>query len=154
MELIIKSSEFKNNDLIPVKYTCEGINISPQLKWNCNSEAVKSFVLLLEDLDDKNGSPVHWILFNIPSFIQQLHEDVTTVRNTPDEVCFGTNDFGKIGYTGPCAQSGIHHYAFKIFGLDRGLPLVPGSTKKEILKAMEGHIVGKGKLIGRYGKSK
>ena len=154
MELIIKSPEIKNNDFIPVKFTCAGVNVSPQLKWTCTNETVKSFVIFFEDLDDKNGNPVHWILFNIPSFITQLHEDITTVRNVPDEVCFGTNDFGKIGYTGPCNQSGVHHFAFKIFALDRGLPLVPGSTKYEILKAMEGHIVGKGKLIGKYGKSK
>ncbi len=154
MELIIKSPEIKNNDFIPVKYTCAGANISPQLKWTCDNEKVKSFVILLEDLDDKNGTPIHWILFNIPSFIMQLQEDITTVRNVPDEVCIGTNDFGKIGYTGPCNQSGVHHFAFKIFALDRGLPLVPGSTKNEILKAMEGHIVGKGKLVGKYKNSK
>ncbi len=154
MDLIFKSSEIKNNELFPSKYTCSGENISPQLKWICNSEVVKSFVIFLEDLDDKNGTPIHWILFNIPSFINQLHEDITTVRNVPDEVCIGTNDFGKIGYTGPCNQSGVHHYAFKIFALDRGLPLVPGSAKNEILKAMEGHIIGKGKLIGKYVKSK
>ncbi|MCL5027839.1 MAG: YbhB/YbcL family Raf kinase inhibitor-like protein [Bacteroidetes bacterium] len=153
MELVIKSSEFKNNDLIPVKYSCDGINISPQLSWTCKNEEVKSFVLFFEDLDDKNGTPVHWILFNIPSFIHQLHEDITTVRNIPDDIRFGTNDFGKIGYKGPCPQSGTHHYAFKIFALNKGLPLESGSSKKEILKAMEGHVIAKGKLIGKYKKS-
>ena len=154
MDLVVKNSEFKNKDFIPIKYTCSGMNITPQLNWTCNKEEVKSFVLFLEDIDDKNGTPIHWILFNIPSFIKQLHEDITTIRNVPDEVCFGTNDFGKIGYTGPCNQSSIHHYAFKIFALDRGLPLVSGAAKKEIMKAMEGHVIGKGKLIGKYGKSK
>ncbi len=152
MNIKIKCDAFKEGEKIPVKYTCEGINVSPKIGWKCSNPRVRSFVLFMEDLNTPNGKSIHWILFNIPAHIKELHEEITTVRNVPDEVIFGTNDFGKIGYTGPCPNKGIHKYSFKIFGLDKGLPFEAGATKFELLNAMKGHILAKGRLTGKYGR--
>lgn len=150
MNIKIKCAAFKDGETIPAKYTCEGINVSPRIKWNCTNSKVRSFVLFFEDLNSPTDKSIHWILFNIPVRIKELPEEITTVRNVPDEIVFGTNDFGKIGYKGPCPSKGMHKYSFKIFGLDKGLPLEAGASKFELLKAMKGHILAKGSLTGKY----
>jgi len=86
--------------------------------------------------------------------MSQLHEDVTPIRNVPEEILFGTNDFGHIGYNGPCPSKGVHKYHFKIYGLDSAVHLEAGSMPKEIMKQMEGHIIAEGKLIGKYKRKK
>jgi len=150
MNIKIKCDAFKEGEIIPLKHTCDGINVSPKIKWNCSSQKIRSFVLFFEDLNPPSDKSIHWILFNIPVHIKELPQEITTVRNVPDEVVFGTNDFGRIGYNGPCPQKGTHRYSFKIFGLDKGLPLEAGAAKNELLKAMKGHVLAKGSLTGKY----
>ena len=154
MKISLKSKVFENGELIPSKYTCDGANISPPLKWGTEIETVKTFAIIADEPDAPDGSLVHWILFNIPASINQLHEDVTPIRNIPEEILFGTNDFGHIGYNGPCPSKGIHKYQFKIYGLDSAVHLEAGATVKEIMKQMEGHIIAEGKLIGKYKRQK
>ena len=154
MKISLKSTAFKNGELIPSKYTCDGANIAPPLKWKTEIENVKTFVIIVDEPDAANGNSVHWILYNIPAYINQLHEDVTPIRNIPEEVLFGTNDFGHIGYKGPCPSKGISKYEFKIYGLDSAVHLDAGATVKEIMKQMEGHIIAEGKLTGKYKKQK
>ena len=152
MEIKIYSSAFKEGGFIPSKYTCEGANISPQIHWNDIPKDVKSFALIVDDPDAPGGDFVHWIIYNIPGNVKELHEDVTPSRNIPEEVMLGTNGFGRIGYGGPCPPSGKpHRYFFKLYALNTILHHVEsGVTKQQLLKAMEDHIIAEGVLMGKY----
>lgn len=154
MDIKIESRAFGNGENIPSKYTCDGENISPQLNWTCSVEKVKTFLLFVEDPDAPGGNFTHWIVYNIPSKINYLMENSTPTKNIPDEILMGTNDFGRIGYGGPCPPSGSHRYYFRIYGLDTAIHLDSGATKKEIMKKMEGHIEARGELMGRYQRQK
>ncbi len=155
MELKITSSAFKNGDNIPVKYTCEGSNVSPPLKWTNNIQGVKTYVLIVDDPDAPGGDFVHWLAYNIPANYSSLSEDVTTTRNIPDEVHQGTNSFGRIGYKGPCPPPGnAHHYYFKIYALNTAIKYESGAEKHQLLKAMQGHIIAEGQLMGKFKREK
>ncbi|HKB86083.1 MAG TPA: YbhB/YbcL family Raf kinase inhibitor-like protein [Ignavibacteriaceae bacterium] len=152
MEIEIGSRSFSEGEMIPSKFTCDGANISPQLNWNCSVEGVKTFTIIVEDPDASSGNFIHWIVYNIPSRVNSLMENSTPSKNIPDEVLMGTNDFGRIGYGGPCPPSGTHRYYFRIYGLNTAVHLDSGATRKEVLKKMEGHIIARGELMGKYGR--
>jgi Raf kinase inhibitor-like YbhB/YbcL family protein len=154
MEIKIESRDFKEGESIPSKYTCEGLNISPQLSWTCETVGVKTYVLIVEDPDAPRGIFTHWIVYNIPSRVNSLMENSTPTKNVPDEILMGVNDFGRIGYGGPCPPSGSHRYFFRMYGLDTAVHLDSGATKKEVTKKMEGHIIARGELMGTYQKQK
>jgi Raf kinase inhibitor-like YbhB/YbcL family protein len=150
MEIEIESHSFGNGENIPSQYTCDGINISPQLSWTCSVEGVKTYTVIVEDPDAPSGNFTHWIVYNIPSKMNSLMENSTPTKNIPEEVLMGTNDFGRIGYSGPCPPSGTHRYFFRVYGLDSAVHLDSGATKKEILKKMENHIIARGEYMGKY----
>ncbi|MEO0255192.1 MAG: YbhB/YbcL family Raf kinase inhibitor-like protein [candidate division WOR-3 bacterium] len=153
-EIIIKSSEFGYGEMIPVKYTCDGENISPPLEWEKIPEETKSFVLICDDPDAPMGTWDHWILFNIPKDVKKLSPGIQPLEKLENGAIHGKNSWGKLGYGGPCPPYGTHRYFFKIYALDTILDLKPGATKKEVLKAMEGHIIGYGELMGKYKRTK
>jgi Raf kinase inhibitor-like YbhB/YbcL family protein len=146
----IKSSAFKEGALISGKYTCDNIDISPPLEWSQVPDGTKTFALICDDPDAPMGTWVHWVLFNLPGNILELPENVQKLEVLKNGARQGKNDFGKIGYGGPCPPSGTHRYYFKIYALDEELDFKPGITKKELLKAMEGHILAEGQLMGKY----
>ena len=151
MDIKITSTAFKNGNIIPAKYTCEGENVSPELKWTTKVKGIKTFVLIVDDPDAPNGDFVHWVVYNIPDDVNELHEEVTTTRNVPDEVSQGTNSFGRIGYRGPCPPAGNpHRYFFRLYALDSALHLESGAEKHQVQKAMKGHILAEGELMGKY----
>ena len=152
MEIKLFSSAFKQGNFIPAKLSCEGPNISPQLHWSNAPKDVKSFAIIVDDPDAPGGDFVHWVIYNIPGNLNELHEDVTPSRNIPDEVKLGTNGFGRISYGGPCPPAGKpHRYFFKIYALDTVLHhLESGATKQELLSAMNNHILAEGHLMGKY----
>lgn len=152
MEIKLTSNAFKEGDIIPSKYTCEGVNISPQLRWNDTAGNVKSFAVILEDPDAPGGDFIHWVIYNIPGNIRELHEDITPFRNISDKILLGTNSFGRIGYGGPCPPPGkAHRYFFRLYALNTVLHHIgSGATKAQLIKAMEGHIIGEGHLMGKY----
>ncbi len=150
MEIKIKSSAFENEDMIPSKYTCDGNDISPPLQWDAIPDGTKSIALISDDPDAPMGTWVHWVLFNLPADTTELTENIPPDENLPGGTGQGTNDFRRIGYGGPCPPGGTHRYFFKIYALDAELDLAAGARKKDLLKAMEGHIVGQGQLIGKY----
>lgn len=155
MELKITGSPFQNGEYIPVKYTCEGANISPSLKWTNNIPGVKTFVLIVDDPDAPGGDFVHWLVYNIPANITSLNADVTSTRNVPEEVLQGTNSFGRLGYMGPCPPPGnAHRYYFRIYALNSALKLKSGAEKNKLLKAMQGHIIAEGQLMGKFKRGK
>lgn len=153
MKITIKSESFGKNDLIPSKYTCDGKNISPQLSWDKPSDKIKTFAIIVNDPDAPGGNFIHWIIFNIPDSILSLPEDVTPMRNIPEEAALGTNSFGHIGYNGPCPPSGAHRYFFRIYGLDTSIKLEAGIEENDLLKAMKNHVVAEGELMGKYKRS-
>lgn len=147
----LQSTAFKDGEMIPVKYTCDGVNISPPLSWGVLPAGIKSLVLICDDPDAPRGTWVHWVYYDIPPETAGLPENVARLQHPKIGGTQGKNDFRKIGgYGGPCPPGGTHRYYFKIYALDVMLALPPGAIKAEVLKAMEGHIVGKGGLMGKY----
>jgi Raf kinase inhibitor-like YbhB/YbcL family protein len=150
MELKIKSSAFHEGDMIPNKYTCDGADISPPLTWDAAPMNTKSLALISDDPDAPAGTWVHWVIYNIPPTIKELSENILPHKTIENGAQQGTNDFRKIGYGGPCPPRGTHRYYFKLYALDKVLDSEPGLTKAELLKAMEGHVLAQGQLMGRY----
>ncbi len=150
MEIKITSSAFEDGGLIPAKYTCDGTDISPPLQWDAAPEGTQSIALICDDPDAPMGTWVHWVLYNLPADTRELTENVPTDSTLPDGAKQGITDFGRTGYGGPCPPSGTHRYFFKIYALDTKIDLAAGADKPQLLKAMEGHILGQGQLIGKY----
>jgi len=152
MQIKITSPVFSNGSLIPSKYTCDGQNVSPPLQWQNVPAAAKSLAIICDDPDAPVGTWVHWVLYNLPPDTTQLAENIPADRILVSHANQGTNDFRKIGYGGPCPPSGTHRYFFKIYALDTTIDLQPGATKKQLLNAARGHIIGTGELIGKYSR--
>lgn len=150
MEIKITSTAFAEGGMIPPKYTCDGQDISPPLEWDAVPEGTKSIALISDDPDAPMGTWVHWVLFNLPAETRKLEENIPPDKTLPNGAKQGITDFGRVGYGGPCPPSGTHRYFFKIYALDTKLDLAAGARKRELLKAMEGHILGQGQLIGKY----
>ncbi len=146
----IKSSAFKAGESIPSKYTCDNIDISPDIEWSKVPNGTKTFALIMDDPDAPSGTYVHWVIYNIPGNQRELPENIPAKETLDNGTVQGRNDFGKIGYGGPCPPSGTHRYYFKIYALDTELESLPGITKKELLKAMDVHVLEEGELMGRY----
>lgn len=143
-ELMITSPAFANNGTIPAQYTCQGRNVNPPLEIEGLPEGTVSLVLIVEDPDAPSGTWVHWVVWDIDP-VNRIEEN--TVPGTE-----GMNDFQQHSYGGPCPPSGTHRYFFIVYALNTTLNLNSGAGKEDILKAIEGHILAKGVLIGLYGK--
>src|SRR6266498_5881692 len=113
MSLEITSNAFANGQSIPVKYSCKGNNISPDLAWNEPPAGTQSFALIVDDPDAPMGTWVHWVLFNIPASTRSLSENIDT-----STISVGKNSSGNLRYDGPCPPSGTHRYFFKLYALD------------------------------------
>jgi len=149
--LALSSSAFKEGGTIPAKYTCDGEDMSPPLTWGEPPVGTKSFALIMDDLDAPGGVFTHWVLFNVPWNSPGLPEAVPTQAQLSSGASQAKNDFQRIGYGGPCPPLGSpHRYRFTLYALDRPLELVAGASKKQILDAMQGHILAQGQLVGTY----
>lgn len=149
MELV--SNDFNQNEMIPQEFTCEGENISPELKFLKVSDRAKTFVLIMDDPDAPTGTFVHWVVYNMPANKLEIEKNFPKKEKLTDGTLQGKNDFGEIGYGGPCPPPGnAHRYYFKLYGVDRFLDLEAGATKAEVEEAMKGNIVDEGELIGLY----
>lgn len=150
MEIKITSPAFEEGGLIPRKYTCDGDDVSPPLAWTGVPSNAATIALISDDPDAPMGTWVHWVLFNLPATESSLPEAVPPEKELKSGARQGRNDFRRIGYGGPCPPGGTHRYFFKIYALDTALNLPAGATKAELLKAMEGHILAQGQLMGKY----
>lgn len=150
MPFKIESSAFMEGGMIPKKYTCDGPNVSPPLRWSSAPDGTKSFVLICDDPDAPMGTWVHWVIFNLAPDVIELQENISSVKTLKNRAIQGTNDFGNIGYGGPCPPSGTHRYYFKLYALNTVFDLSHGAMKKQLLIAMKGHILAETQLIGRY----
>lgn len=151
MPLNLTSTAFQMSGTIPVKYTCDGEDVSPPLAWQGAPANTKSFVLIVDDPDAPMGVWDHWLLFNIPAAIQSLPEGVSPL---PAQTQEGLNSWRMTGYRGPCPPDKIHRYLFKLYALDVTLPLSEGAKKDEIEAAMQGHIVAQTELMGKYDRQR
>ena len=151
MTLTILSQAFKGEERIPTQYTCQGRDISPPISWQGIPPETEALVLIMDDPDAPRGVFTHWVIFNLPPEGQGLAEAIPTEKQLPNGALQGSNDFGKIGYGGPCPPPGSpHHYQFNLYALDKRLDLVAGVSKKQTLEAMEGHVIVQGQLVGIY----
>lgn len=147
----LKSSAFAQGETIPKSHTGDGKNISPPLAWAEPPQGTKCWALICDDPDAPRGTWVHWVLFNLPGNTRELAEAVPMDKSLPNGAIQGKNDFGDIGYGGPAPPKGKpHRYFFKLYALDASLSLKPGATKAELLKAMDGHLLATGELMGKY----
>jgi Raf kinase inhibitor-like YbhB/YbcL family protein len=145
----LTSTTFKEGAPIPASHAYEDKNQSPPLKWRDVPEGVKSFALICDDPDAPRGTWVHWVLFNIPAETRELPSVPGGKVDLPGAIQ-GKNDFKKLGYGGPAPPSGTHHYHFKLYALDQLLDLKEGATKDDAVKAMKGHVLAQGQLMGTF----
>jgi hypothetical protein len=151
--LELTSEAFGPQEAIPQRFTCDGEDISPPLSWSAPPDATRSFVLIMDDPDAPMGTWVHWVLFNVPSDERALPENVPAEEQLSDGSLHGKNSWGRSDYGGPCPPSGsTHRYVFKLYALDTQLDLEAGATKKQVLDAIDGHVLGYGELVGTYSR--
>ena len=148
-QMKLSSSAFENNQLIPAKYTCDGENVNPPLVIVDIPEDTQSLVLIVDDPDAPSGAFTHWLVWNIDPQAKEIAEG-----SVPQNATQGKNDFGKNGWGGPCPPSGTHHYFFKLYALDQKLDLSASADKKDLEKAMQGHILSQTQLIGLYNRGR
>jgi len=147
----LRSSAFQQNLSIPTKYTCDGANVSVPLSWRDAPRDTKSFALIVHDPDAPTGIWVHWVLYDLPAGSHALGEAIPNQETLGNGAKQGVNDFGKIGYVGPCPPGGLaHRYFFKLYALDRMTELKPGATKEQVVDAMNKHILAEAELVGTY----
>jgi len=147
----IQSSAFNEGETIPKKHTCEGEDVSPQLSWSGVPGGAKSLAMICDDPDAPVGTWVHWVLFGIAPDATELPEGVPDGETAPGGATHGRNDFGAVGYGGPCPPPGpAHRYYFKLYAVDNEPALEPGATKADVMRAIEGHVLAEGRLMGRY----
>jgi len=153
MALQVTSSAFANGADIPKKYSCDGQNVSPQLAWTGVPTGTKSLALITHDPDAPSGDFVHWVIYDMPASLSGLPEGVATTPIVQGTGTQGANGTGKTGYMGPCPPKGKpHHYKFQLYALDAVLGLQPGATKTDVEKAIQGHILSQGLLVGTYNR--
>lgn len=153
MDMQVKSTAFEENGLIPRKYTCDGADVSPPLRWLKPPAGTKSIALICDDPDAPMGTWVHWVIYGLSPETILLPEGVPPQKSVLGGAKQGMTDFRRIGYGGPCPPKGpAHRYFFKVYALDMELNLPPGATKQDVEKAMKGHILSEGQLMGKYGR--
>lgn len=146
----LESPAFQNGAAIPKIYTCDGNNSSPALKWTRGPEGTNSYAIIAEDPDAPNGTWTHWILYDLPPTVFNLPYDVPSIQKLANAEKHGINDFGNLGYGGPCPPSGTHQYIFRIYALKDVLSFKKPPQRKEFLEALEGKILAEGELMGKY----
>lgn len=149
-EFKLFSLSFKDKGPIPKKYTCQGENVTPELQWSGIPPGTKSLALIVDDPDAPDPQApkmdwIHWVVYDIPVTVSKLGENGGGIQ--------GLNDFNKLGYGGPCPPIGEHRYFFKLYALKKTLDLPPGKTKDELLKIMQGEVLGYATLMGTYKKN-
>lgn len=152
MNFELTSTGFQHESSIPIKFSCDGEDISPPLTWNDPPEGVLSFGLIHDDPDLPAGTWVHWVLFNIPSNTRELAEGIPAQDVLADGSLHGVNSWGRLDYGGPCPPGGTHRYFFKLYALDLMLDLASGASKADLLEAMDGHILAEAELMGTFSR--
>jgi Raf kinase inhibitor-like YbhB/YbcL family protein len=150
--LELRSSSFSGNAIPRTYSSCDHQDgASPELSWSAPPEPTQSFALIVFDNDSPFGFKfTHWVLYDVPSDKRDLPENTPKQEQLSDGSRHGKNDYDRIGYVGPCPPKGTHHYVFTLYALDTNLNLPPGASKKQLVKAMNGHVLASGELVGRF----
>lgn len=152
----LRSPSFGEGDLIPRKHTCDGGDVSPRLEWEGLPSGTKSLALIMYDPDAPGGTFIHWVLYNIPSSLSYIPEGVQKEAElVPGLGHQGVNDFGRVGYGGPCPPRGhgAHRYYFALHALNvDSLSVRAPATAQRVLDAMKGKVLGHAVLMGKYGR--
>ncbi len=153
MALNLNSVACTSGGRIAKKYTADGADVSPPLEWGEPPPGTESFAIICDDPDAPVGTWVHWVLWGIPAEDRAIAESVPKQETLANGFRQGRNDFKKIGYGGPAPPRGpAHRYFFKLYALDNVPDLKPGATKADLERAMRGHILEEGELMGMYGR--
>ena len=149
IELSLASPAFMDGAPIPKRLTCEGADVSPTLTWEGAPDGTLALALIVDDPDAPSGTFVHWVAYNIDGVPNGgLAEGISRSPDAPPQ---GRNDFGKIGYGGPCPPSGkTHHYRFVLYALDRTLHFSGSPTAAQLRASMKGHVLAEARLVGTY----
>ena len=151
--LNVTSTTFTGGEMIPRRYTCDGENVSPALSWDNVPEKTERLAIICDDPDAPSGMFSHWVLYNLPRGTTQLLENVPKDEEIQDGARQGMNDFKETGYGGPCPPHGdTHRFVYHVYALDSMLHPVKGVTRSQLLMMMDGHILAKGELMGKYGR--
>jgi Raf kinase inhibitor-like YbhB/YbcL family protein len=150
-QIALTSPAFAHGEKIPVRFTCEGDDISPPLQWSGAPIETRSYALIMDDPDAPRGTWLHWVLFNLPGETVELGPAVPTLPELPSGARHGRNTATDMAYAGPCPPVGKpHRYFFRLYALDIMLNLRAGATRAELEQAMDQHILGQGTLMGTY----
>ena len=153
MAIAVTSPAFAQGQAIPRKHSGEGEDVSPALAWSGVPEGTREIAVICDDPDAPRAEPwVHWVIYGIPPASTGLAEGVPRTEALDDGTTQGNNTWPRLGYNGPMPPPGhgTHHYHFKVYALDAPSGLKPGATKKQLLAAIEGHILAQGELVGTY----
>lgn len=151
MSFTIRTTAFSDGGQIPRMHSCDGANLSPALSWKDAPAGTKSLALIVDDPDAPGGTWTHWIIWNIPGQATALPQGVPATAVLDNGARQGKNDFGSIGYGGPCPPPGkAHRYYFKLFALDTRLDLKAGASRSELDRAGRSHVLAQTKLMGTY----
>jgi Raf kinase inhibitor-like YbhB/YbcL family protein len=151
----LTSTAFEDGGTIPRRHTCDAEDVSPALAWAGTPAGTVSFALVVHDPDAPRGDWVHWVVYDIPGDFDGLPEGVGPARALDDlgEAAQGKNDFGRIGWGGPCPPPGKpHRYVFTLTALDERLGLEPGGSREDVEEAGRDHVLATATLTGRYGR--
>jgi Raf kinase inhibitor-like YbhB/YbcL family protein len=149
---VIQSTAFKNGDVIPLRYSCDGDDISPPLNWTGVPEDTRSFTLIMEDPDAPGGTWVHWVVFNIPSDTRMVDPGDGTQSDLLEGTRVGNNGWGEAAYGGPCPPTGTHRYIFTLYALDTHLDLSQGASSDVLREAILSHILSSAELMGTFSR--
>ncbi len=148
MNVVVTSSAFPQGSPIPAAFTCDGAGQSPDLSWTSVPDETKSIAIVVDDPDAARGTFTHWIAWNIAPETRALGAGGNGGLAGGES---GTNDFDRQGYSGPCPpKAQLHHYRFEVYGLDTKLSLRPSDKRADLDKAMAGHVLAEGKLVGTF----
>jgi hypothetical protein len=146
--LSTRSPAFAPGGPIPRKFTCDGDDVSPPLEWDPGPAGTASYALIMDDPDAPRGTWVHWVAWGIHA--TNLPEGASPRGRGGFQE--GLNSWPRRGYGGPCPPSGTHRYYFRLYALDAEVAPGAKADKAALLKAMEGHVLAQGELMGRYAR--
>jgi Raf kinase inhibitor-like YbhB/YbcL family protein len=154
MTMLLSSTSFSHMNPMPVRHTCDGLDVSPPLAWTGVPNGAQSLVLIVDDPDAPDPAApqmtwVHWLLYNLPASLHALPEGLA-LRDLPTGTLQGRNDWRRTSYGGPCPPVGRHRYCHKLFALDCLLPDLKSPDKSALERAMQGHVLAQAELIGLY----
>ena len=151
MSFELTSTAFEEGRPIPARYSGDGENLSPPLKWTDPPRGTRCLALVVQDPDAPRGPFTHWVVFNLPAPSRELSEGVTREEVFPNGTTQGTNDFGRVGYDGPKPPGAERHrYVCTLYALKGPLDVPPAAGKDQFLQALPGRVLAEARLTGTY----